>query len=68
MRLLIKTYSCHPWTRGEILTDREIDYKVVVCQIFARICRHLAIVIDLVGYVVLIDNTLFPNFKEEINV
>ena len=69
MRLLARTYSYHPWTRGEILTDHKtgfINSQVDVTSSGSGACRtvrHTA-----VGYLVLVDNTLFPNFKEEINV
>ena len=65
MRLLTKTFSCHPWTEGEMKIDRKTGYDRLKRQVNCLVSQTLS---SLVNSVVLADDTLFPNFKEEINV
>ena len=68
MKLLIKTYSCHPWTEGEFTIDAKSCYNLLPGRIFSEICRIATYVTGFVGLFVLVGNITFPNFKEEINV
>ena len=65
MRLLTKTFSRHPWTEGEMKINRKAGYDRLNKQTTCPINRTL---FGLVNSFVLVDDTLFPNFKEEINV
>ena len=60
MRLLTKTFSCHPWTEGKMKIYRKARYDRL--NLFSQTLSGL------VDSVVLADDTVFPNFKEEINV
>ena len=69
MRLLVKTYSCHPWTVGEIIISRKASLEGLHEQaISLASCSAGHYLSGLADLVVLVDNTVFPNFKEEINV
>mgnify|MGYP003572438615 CR=1 FL=1 len=60
MRLLANTFSCHPWTEGKMKIYHKTGYDrlIIISQTLS----------GLVDSVVLVDDTVFPNFKEEINV
>ena len=60
MKLLTMTFSCHPWTEGEIKIDCKAGYDRL--NLFSQTLSGL------VDSVVMVDDTMFPNFKEEINV
>ena len=69
MRLLVKTYFRHPWTVGEIIISLRIGLERLREQaIGLASCSAGHYLSGLADLVVLIDNTVFPNFKEEIDV
>lgn len=69
MNLLTKAESHIPWTRSEIL---RIGQKTIINrfsgQRFHDFCRKNLYPIGLVNHNVLAGDSMFPNFKEEINV
>ena len=65
MKLLTKTFSCHPWTEGKMKINRKAGYDRLIGQLT---CLNSQTLSGLVNSVVLVDDTMFPNFKEEINV
>ena len=69
MRLLTKTYSCHPWTVGEIIIGRKAGLeRLLEHAISLAPCSSGQNLSGLADLLVLVNNTVFPNFKEEINV
>lgn len=69
MRLLTRTVSRHPWTRGEIGTDLKAVHASSRWWTLTKAIHHSGSHgIGLVGSLVLVDDAVFPNFKEEINV
>lgn len=69
MKLYTKALIRHPWTEGGLL--KMDDYhlqKRIDWQRINFICRNNSYSNDVACFPVLVNNIVFPNFKEELDV